>query len=132
MFRYLFGSEWAEGTLPATFFASFPGANISLFRHNMLFFLSPSHIEAPPAKDLTNHIANGVRFVVPAPITFTRPTFAQASTATRVNAAGLIETVPADTSRYDHDPVTLAPLGLLLEESRTNILIRSNTFTGGA
>jgi hypothetical protein len=34
-------------------------------------------------------------------------TFTRASVATRVNAAGVIETVPANTARLDHDPVTL-------------------------
>ncbi len=34
--------------------------------------------------------------------------FTRASVATRVNAAGLIETVPADTASLDRDPITLA------------------------
>ncbi len=37
------------------------------------------------------------------------------STATRVNAQGLIEVVPPNTPRFTHDPITLAPLGLLIE-----------------
>ena len=49
-------------------------------------------------------------------------TFTRASNATRVNAAGLIETVPANTARLDHDPLTLAEKGLLIEESRTNLI----------
>ncbi len=56
-----------------------------------------------------------------APLTFTRA----GATATRVNASGLIETVAADTPRLDYDPVTLACEGLLLEETRTNYLLRS-------
>lgn len=43
------------------------------------------------------------------------------ATATRVNAAGLIETVAADTPRFYFDPVTLACKGLLIEEARTNL-----------
>jgi len=86
MFRYPFGSEGAYGTPPDTFSASFSGAYLSLFRKKMLFFLSPTRIAAPPAKEPTNHIANGVPFVVPAPITYTRPSSQQASIATRVNA----------------------------------------------
>ena len=46
----------------------------------------------------------------------------RASVATRVIAAGLFEAVPVDTTRLDHDPVTLAQNGLLLEESRTHLL----------
>jgi hypothetical protein len=48
------------------------------------------------------------------------------ATATRVNELGLIETVQADTPRFDHDPVTKAPLGLLIEEPRTNLCLRSD------
>jgi hypothetical protein len=36
------------------------------------------------------------------------------SIATCVNDLGLIEIVPANTARYHYDPVTLAPLGLLI------------------
>ena len=49
-------------------------------------------------------------------VTFTRAL----ATATRVNSAGLIESVAADTPRFDFDPVTLACKGLLIEESRLN------------
>ena len=129
MFRYLFGSEGAYGTPPATFSASFPGAYLSLFRPKTVFFISPTHIAAPPAKELTNHIANGVPFVVPAPITFMRPQFTRASIATRVNEQGLIEVVLADTPRFDHDPITLAPKGLLLEEEGTNVMSMSTDLT---
>ena len=59
-------------------------------------------------------------------------TFARASIATIASSVGLLEIVPADTPRYDHDPVTLAPLGSLLEEARTNILIRSNDLANTA
>ena len=97
----------------------------------MFFFLSPSHIAAPPAKALTNHIASGVPFVAPAPITFMRPMLTRASVATRVNEQGLIEVVPADTPRVDHDPITLMPKGLPLEEERTNTLLQSSNMLSG-
>lgn len=42
---------------------------------------------------------------------------------TRVNSAGLI--VAASCPRFDYDPVTLQPRGLLREEARTNILLNS-------
>ena len=93
----------------------------------MLFFLSPTHIAAPSAKELTNHISNGVPFVVPEPMTFMRPQFTRASIATLVDSQGLIEVVPADTRRFDHDPVTLAPKGMLLETSQSNIFINSDS-----
>lgn len=57
-----------------------------------------------------------------------RVTFSRSSIATRVNSIGLIETVGNNVPRFDYDPVTLAPKGLLIEESRTNLALNSNTF----
>lgn len=58
-----------------------------------------------------------------------RITFTRTSTATRVNGQGLIEGVPANTPRFDHsyDPVsgTVKSLGLLIEESRSNLVLFS-------
>jgi hypothetical protein len=53
-------------------------------------------------------------------VTFTR----SGATATRVNASGFIETMAANTARFDYDPMTLAPKGMLVEESRTNLVYR--------
>lgn len=52
-------------------------------------------------------------------------TFTRASSATRVNSSGLVEAVASDQPRFDYDPVTLAPKGLLIEEQRTNLLLAS-------
>lgn len=61
------------------------------------------------------------------------PTFTRSgATATRVNSAGLIEVVAADTPRFDYDPVTLAIRGLLIEEARTNLLLQSAEFDNGS
>lgn len=57
-----------------------------------------------------------------------RMTFSRASTGTRVNASGLIETVPANIPRFTFNPVTLASEGLMIEESRTNVLTYSEQF----
>lgn len=57
-----------------------------------------------------------------------RITFTRASTATRINDKGLIETVASGAPRIDYDPVTLACKGLLIEESRTNLLTYSQDF----
>lgn len=56
-------------------------------------------------------------------------TFTRASSATRVNSSGLVETVASNQPRFDYDPVTLQPKGLLIEEQRTNS-IRNNTMQG--
>jgi hypothetical protein len=56
------------------------------------------------------------------------PTFTRASTATFVGSDGLIQSAAINTPRFDHDPVTLACKGLLIEESRTNLLLHSANF----
>ena len=45
-----------------------------------------------------------------------RVTFTRASIGTRINEAGLIEEIQANIPRVDHDPITLAQKGLLIEE----------------
>ena len=50
-------------------------------------------------------------------------TFSRASTATRVNSAGLIETVSSNVPRLDYTNSTCPKL--LLEPSRTNVIIES-------
>lgn len=49
------------------------------------------------------------------------PVFTRASTATFVGSNGLIQSAAINTARFDHDPITLACKGLLIEESRTNL-----------
>jgi hypothetical protein len=56
------------------------------------------------------------------------PTFTRASTATFVGSNGLIQTAAINAPRFDHDPVTLASRGLLIEDSRTNFLLQSENF----
>lgn len=54
------------------------------------------------------------------------------ATATRVNQSGFIEVVNADTQRLDYSPVDLSPIGLLVEGTRSNILLYSNDFRNTA
>ena len=51
-----------------------------------------------------------------------RITFTRGSTATYVDDAGLIRTAGINEARFDYDPITGESLGLLIEESRTNLL----------
>ena len=60
------------------------------------------------------------------------PTFTRASTATFVGSDGLIQSAAINQARFDHDPVTLACRGLLIEESRTNAMPRSQDFSNVA
>ncbi len=52
-------------------------------------------------------------------------TFTRSSAAWRFNASGVLEQVAANQPRFDYDPVTLAPRGLLVEEQRTNLFLNS-------
>lgn len=65
--------------------------------------------------------------VVPPQLTFTR-----ASGATRIGPAGLLETVAANVLRHDYDPVSGAYLGWLIEEPRTNLLLKSELLDDAA
>jgi hypothetical protein len=57
------------------------------------------------------------------------PVFTRASTATFVGSDGLIQSAAINAARFDHDPVTLACKGLLIEESRTNLVLQSEDFS---
>ncbi len=63
-------------------------------------------------------------------VTDSRVTYSGGANGTRVNSAGLI--VAATTPRFDYNPVTLAPLGFLVEEARTNLILRSDNFDHAA
>jgi hypothetical protein len=61
-----------------------------------------------------------------------RITFTRTSSATRTNAQGLIEVVSANTPRFDHSynssTGSVNSLGLLIEESRSNLITYSEQF----
>jgi hypothetical protein len=61
-----------------------------------------------------------------------RITFTRGSAGTRVNSSGLIESITTNNPRFDHDPVTLAAKGLLVEEARANLLTYSQAFQDAA
>lgn len=54
-------------------------------------------------------------------------TLTRATDATRIDATGALEVLGVDQPRIDHDSLTLAPKGLLLEAARTNIFVQSGT-----
>jgi hypothetical protein len=61
-----------------------------------------------------------------------RITFTRASTATFTGSNGLIQTAAINAPRFDYNPTTLAPLGLLIEEQRTNLVTYSEQFDNAA
>lgn len=64
----------------------------------------------------------------------TRFTFTRSTTATYINSSGYVATMAAATTndptkaRFDYDPTTLAPKGLLIEGSATNLVLQSESF----
>jgi len=61
-------------------------------------------------------------------ITFTRATSAS-NPATYVNSSGVITSATDNAPRFDHNPLTFACRGLLIEESRVNSFTYSEDFT---
>lgn len=58
-----------------------------------------------------------------------RLTFSRASAATRTNRTGIIETVASGVPRIDHDPLTGAVRGVLIEPQSTNLVRYSSDLT---
>ncbi len=55
-------------------------------------------------------------------------TFTRASSGTFTGSDGVLQTAVTDAPRFDHNPTTGESLGLLVEEQRTNLLLRSEEF----
>ncbi|OIN87578.1 MAG: hypothetical protein AUJ12_02320 [Alphaproteobacteria bacterium CG1_02_46_17] len=56
-------------------------------------------------------------------------TYARNSMATYFDSTGTLQTAAANQPRFDHDPVTHVLKGILIEESRTNLIRQSSAFT---
>lgn len=67
----------------------------------------------------------GAQMELRAAVTAYTPTTTQPIT----NYVPVLQTAAAGVARFDHDPVTVESLGLLIEEQRTNLLTYSEDFT---
>lgn len=72
----------------------------------------------PPSLDL-NFLVTGA--TLDSRITFTR----SAGPATYFDSTGALQTAGTNVPRFDYDPATLQARGLLIEETRTNLLLNS-------
>ena len=59
-------------------------------------------------------------------------TFTRNSIGTYFDSTGTLQTATANTPRFDYDPVTNAAKGILIEESRTNLIRYSTKITNRA
>jgi hypothetical protein len=55
-------------------------------------------------------------------------TYSRTNQATYIDTRGNLVVAANNVPRFTHDPYTLLPLGILLEESRQNLYVRSNEF----
>ena len=60
-----------------------------------------------------------------------RITFTRGSTGTYFGSDGIMRTAGVNEPRFNHDPIIGQSLGLLIEESRTNLLTYSEDFSQG-
>jgi|GEM_PF-6328881 len=55
--------------------------------------------------------------------------FSRPSIGTFFNSSGVLITASSGTPRFDYDPVTVQAKGLLIEDTRTNVVRNSNSFS---
>lgn len=85
--------------------------------------------------DVETNIPSGFNFArntlspvgLSGPLTFTRST-----TGSRINSAGVLETIAINQPRFMHDPITGAPRGILIEGGKTNSLLHTEALDNAA
>jgi hypothetical protein len=79
-----------------------------------------------------DYILSGTHYAtLPSFLTAAGGSFTRNSVGTYFDSAGVMQTAAAHTPRFDYDPVTLQPKGLLIEEQRTN-QVKNAEFQGAA
>lgn len=86
--------------------------------------ITPSFLPAETKLSLPRLSLNFTAALLDSRVTITRAL----NTATAINSSGYIEIVNANLPRFDYTPVTKVCKGLLIEESRTNLLLQTNDF----
>jgi hypothetical protein len=56
-----------------------------------------------------------------------RLTFTRSTTGTYINSSGYVTSAAINAPRFDYDPTTLTPRGLLIEGSASNLVLQSDT-----
>jgi hypothetical protein len=59
-------------------------------------------------------------------------THTRTTTGTYFDSSGVLQTAAINTARFDYNPLTLAVRGLLLEETRTNVVLHNRDLTNAA
>jgi hypothetical protein len=83
--------------------------------------ITPSFALTATERVLPNMALDFITASLDSRITFTR----SGNTATATNSSGVIAVINANLPRFDYNPTTLVCNGLLVEESRTNLLLNS-------
>lgn len=91
-------------------------------------------IDYPSLKlDFVNndYVLSGTHYAsLPGFLTAASGTFSRASVGTYFDSSGTLQTATSGTPRFDYDPVTHVAKGILIEESRVNVLKYSGQLTG--
>lgn len=76
-----------------------------------------------------DYILNGTHYnSLSSFLTASGGSFARASVGTYFDSAGIMQTAASGAARFDHDPVTHQPKGILIEVPRTNLLLQTAAF----
>ncbi len=116
----------ADGTCRISVVVTAPNASDSPQEQSIVFLSTPPAPDPIPALELD--FADSLSLVDSISGTHSA-TLTRASTGTYVDASGVIQTAANDEARFDHDPATGESLGLLIEESRTNVRVTSEPTT---
>jgi hypothetical protein len=121
------GNSWYRCSVTCVNGSSNPAATARVI-HRATSYASGSLVESYAGNTTDTTYVWGFQVEQRSAVTAYTPTTTQAIT----NYIPVLQTAASGEARFDHDPVTRESLGLLIEESRTNLLVRSEEFNDGA